>query len=264
MPIRYDKNLNKEIARVVKNFNQKISRLEKQNREMLPQKVTVKEIKQGLTNKRDLNVRLRELRQFSQKGQENIITTSGGVTLSRYELTKLRNMQKRLKSRTYRQLKSREITKPTILGKEQARTFAEMGDDYYSKLLGRKQKLSRNISKLSPEELQDYINFLNRNTFNYSTKQQIFMENYFDMLSDLAYYIDYDAGKIEKLKDKLMRLRPDIFYKLFDREQAIKSILYYYTDQAKLTINPEYIKDDVTMLYDNLIDNIDEIIKQYA
>ena len=35
MAIRYDKKLNQEMNRIIRNFNQKISRLEKQNKELL-------------------------------------------------------------------------------------------------------------------------------------------------------------------------------------------------------------------------------------
>ena len=84
------------------------------------------------------------------------------------------------------------------------------------------------------------------------------------MLSDLAYYVYYDAGKIDDLKDKLMKFQPNKFYQLFNNEQVIKSISHYYVDQAKLHVNIEYIKEDVTQLYDSLIDNIDEILKDYA
>ena len=44
MAIRYDKKLNQEINRTIKNFNQKIARLEKQERELLPSKITKKEL----------------------------------------------------------------------------------------------------------------------------------------------------------------------------------------------------------------------------
>ena len=138
-----------------------------------------------------------------------------------------------------------------------------MGDSFYNKLLGRKEKLGKNISNLSPEQFEKYQNFLNRYNFELSGKQQIFMENYFDMLSDLAYYVGYDEGKIEQLKDKLMQLPPNKFYEFFNDDQGVKSILYYYVDQTKLRIDPEYIKEDVTQLYDDLIDNIDEILKPY-
>lgn len=264
MAINYDKKLNKEINRVVKNFNQKITRLEKQNRELLPSKITTKEIKESINTKRELNSKLRELKQFSQKGIENVITTRGGVKTTQYELQRLKYIQNKLRKRTYREIKRMQTTTPKVLGKNQSRTFAEMGDTYYEKLTGRKTKLSADISRMTPSELIDYIKFLSRYNFEVSAKQEIFMENYFDMLSDLAYYIGYDAGKIEMLKDKLMKLTPSKFYKFFNEDQAVKSILYYYVDQSKLRIDPEYIKDDVTQLYDELIDNFDELIKPYA
>ena len=43
MAIRYDKKLNQEINKTIKNFNQKIARLEKSDRELiLPTKITKK------------------------------------------------------------------------------------------------------------------------------------------------------------------------------------------------------------------------------
>ncbi len=74
MAINYDKKLNQEINRVVKNFNQKVTRLEKQNHELLPSKITTKELKESVNTKIQLNRRLRELKQFSQKGVENVLT----------------------------------------------------------------------------------------------------------------------------------------------------------------------------------------------
>ena len=43
MAIRYDKKINQEINRTIRNFNQKISRLEKEERNLiLPEKITKK------------------------------------------------------------------------------------------------------------------------------------------------------------------------------------------------------------------------------
>lgn len=39
----------------------------------------------------------------------------------------------------------------------------------------------------------------------------IFKQNYFDMLTDLAYYFDYDNDKLNMLKQKLMNLNQTIF-----------------------------------------------------
>ena len=59
---------------------------------------------------------------------------------------------------------------------------------------------------------------------------------------------------------------PEIFLKLFKEDKSIRAILDYYPaiTQNFSAINPDDIKEDVTNLYDNLIDNIDEIIQDYA
>ena len=49
MAIRYDKKINQEINRTIKNFNQKIARLEKQQKDLiLPDKITKKALKKAV------------------------------------------------------------------------------------------------------------------------------------------------------------------------------------------------------------------------
>ena len=94
----------------------------------------------------------------------------------------------------------------------------------------------------------------------------IFKENYFEMLTDLAYYFDYDNDKLIELKEKLMKLKSNDFLKLFKEDKSIRAILDYYpiVTNSFNAINPDDIKEDVINLYDNLINNIDEIIQDYA
>ena len=58
MAIRYDKKLNAEINRTIRNFNQKIARLEKEERELLPSKITKKQIKESVYTRNELNRKL--------------------------------------------------------------------------------------------------------------------------------------------------------------------------------------------------------------
>ena len=53
--IRYDQAYNQKISRVVSNFNRKVRRLEKEEAELLPSTVRVREIKDMFMNRRDLN-----------------------------------------------------------------------------------------------------------------------------------------------------------------------------------------------------------------
>ena len=75
--IRYDSEYNKTISRVVSNYNRKIARLSNAGVDLLPSKVSIRTIKNQFTNRRDLNVYLRELQKFSKRGAENIVTIDG-------------------------------------------------------------------------------------------------------------------------------------------------------------------------------------------
>ncbi len=83
------------------------------------------------------------------------------------------------------------------------------------------------------------------------------------MLFDLAYYTKYPDEKIQELKKKLDKLPNKKFYKLFHTEQGIKEVIYQYmaiTGKKMARIDPSIIKENVWQNYDNLIENIDDIL----
>ena len=64
--IRYDKKINQEINRTIKNFNQKIARLEKEQRDLiLPDKITKKALKESVYTRTELKRKLKELQRYS-------------------------------------------------------------------------------------------------------------------------------------------------------------------------------------------------------
>lgn len=85
--IRWSESDNKELARVVKNFNAKIDRLNKKdpskmlnslpegmkvNKNALPEKVSVGQLKELIKTRQDLKRELNSLKRFSKKGAEKI------------------------------------------------------------------------------------------------------------------------------------------------------------------------------------------------
>lgn len=266
MAIRYDKKLNQEINKTIKNFNQKIARLEKQERELLPSKITKKELKESVYTRSELQRKLKELQRFSKRGAEDIITTSGGVKLTQYELTNIKKENARVKANITRELKRLTVEKPKIFGKKQTSSFSEMGDTDFLNLVARRKALEKDINKLSREEFERFTKLVEKTGKNQQYMNNIFKENYFEMLTDLGYYFDYDNDKLNLLKQKLMSLKPNDFMKLFKEDKSIRAILDYYpiVTNSFNAINPDDIKEDVINLYDNLINNIDEIIQDYA
>lgn len=266
MAIRYDKKLNQEINRTIKNFNQKIARLEKQERELLPTKITKKDLKSNVYTRTELQRKLKELQRFSTRGAEDIITTSGGVRLTKYELNEIKRENARVKRNITREINRLKTDKPKIFGKKQTSTFSEMGDIDYLNLVARRKALEKDINKLSREEFERFTKLVKKTGKNQQYMNSIFKENYFEMLTDLAYYFDYDTNKLNILRQKLMNLKPNDFLKLFKEDKSVRAILDYYPVVTKNfnAINPNDIKEDVVNLYDSLIDNIDDIIKDYV
>ena len=265
MAIRYDKSLNQEINRTIKNFNQKIARLEKQERELLPSKITKKDLKDNVYTRAELRRKLKELQRFSKRNAEDIITTSGGARLTRYDYQNIKRENARIKRNITREINRMRVEKPKIFGKSQTSTFSEMGDSDYLNLIARRKALEKNINKLTSEELNRFKKLIEKTGKSQQYMNSIFKENYFEMLTDLAYYFNYDKDKLNLLNQKLMKLKPNDFLKLFKDDKSIRAILDYYpvVTNSFNAINPDDIKEDVVNLYDNLIDNIDDIIKYY-
>ena len=266
MAIRYDKKLNQQINKTIKNFNQKIARLEKEERELLPSKITKKELKSTSFTRGELQRKLRELQRFSERGAEDILTTRAGVNITRYELENIKRESARVKRNVTREINRLQTEKPKVFGKRQSSTYSEMGDHDYLNLLARRKALEKDVTKLSRDELTRFSNLVARTGKNQQYMNTVFKENYLDMLTKTAYYFDYDNAKLEKLKSKLRGLQPNDFLKLFKEDKSIRAILDYYpiATNSFSAINPNDIKEDVENLYDNLIDNIDEIIQDYA
>lgn len=105
MAIRYDKNLNAEIRRTVSNFNKKVRRLEATEQEIIPDKTSVKELKEIYKDRRQLKRRLRQLQKFSERGMEKVMITPGGAELTKWEYETERADYIMVKRRLGRQVK---------------------------------------------------------------------------------------------------------------------------------------------------------------
>ena len=87
--IRWQRRDEQELKRVVKNFNAKLSRIIKKNpaiAEYLPPRVSYKELRENITNRKEFNRELNSLKRFSQKGSEEIVTAKNtGLKVTKWE-----------------------------------------------------------------------------------------------------------------------------------------------------------------------------------
>lgn len=273
MAIRYDKKFNKEISRVVSNFNSKINRLEKSRRDLLlPEKVSIKELKANVSSRAELKRELAKLSRYGIRGIEETTKTSGGLEISKYELGETIREARRLKSSLTRQINRVSNITPTVFGVKQSATYSQMGLEQLSNLKARRQSLNKNIKKLNKEDFKDFQKQLIINKQKEKYKTEVFMNNYIEkMLFNLGYFVGYDNEKLQAIKEKLMSLDEKQFLKLFETDEGIRAIRDYYPEIHRASSSyragnikqMKAIENDITNLYDQLYANIDSIIKDY-
>lgn len=261
--IRYDRKLNKEIDDTLRRYNNKIKRLARQQSNyILPKQMTRDELMEVSYTRQDLQRRLNNLKKFNERGAEQTIYTKSGYGISRYEMDYLKREKARVKRNILKDIKYYEEKKPKLYGKEMTTTFARMGDTNYLNLLTRYKEINIDVSNLTIDELFEYRKML----FNVGKDRNYLAENfklnYIDMITDLGYYANYDKKKLEKLKAKLAMVDGNKFYDLYINEKSIKEVTNYYYTKFKALKDVEAQK--ITDLYDDILDNIDDILKDYT
>ena len=263
MNIRYNKSLNKEINRVVRNFNNKVKRLEKSEKDLiLPSIVSIKNLKKDVSTRRELLRELEKLKSYSKRGIEETITTLGGSKISRYELENIKKEARRIKYQITKEITKKKTTKPRVFGKIQDVTFAEMGDKSFLNLVARREALNKNIETLDKAQLKQYTNLLEKSRLKRSYDFNNLQYNWAnEMLMPLAYLSEYPMDKLEEVRTKIASLNEKDFLDLFNNEEVMRAIAEFYAEaRGGNTRNQERVK----IILDELSNNIDEILKDYA
>lgn len=259
-------SLNTKLTKAVRNYNAKISRLQKTNPSLaLPDKVSVRQIKQISGNRAEVLRTLNSLKRFSKRGAEETIVLPSGELISKYELEELKRESARLKRNMTKRINILASTKPKVAGIEQDYTYAEMGDMHLNNLIAKRNAL-RNLDKNLGKDIniKDYINFLKKTRNKQNYQIDIFKSNYLDkMLFSQAYFIGYDQEKIKTIKEKLNTLSNKDFLKAFDNEKLIQMIRDMYQDLTK-SGNYFIFEEQLTNVYDELYNNIDNIVSDYS
>lgn len=91
--IRWRDRDTQQLARKVKNFNAKLTRLTKSNpalAEILPERVSAKALKHDITNRQEYNRVIKALSAFTEKGAEQVVTGKQGVTTTKWQLQQVK------------------------------------------------------------------------------------------------------------------------------------------------------------------------------
>lgn len=265
MAIRYDSKLKSDLQSTVRNFNAKINRLKKLDRNLqLPESVSIKDLKSKYTNRKDLKREIENLKLFSTRGIEESVTTKGGVTLSKYELELAKRNLRSAKSYLTREIKRREATKIKTFGVTEDVTYAEIGSRSYLNLKARRKALNKDISSLSGASFTNFMNLIeksrNKMIYDYNNLQYNWAN---EMLMPVAYMSGYDMSKLDEVNRKIASLDERNFIKLFNDEELMKTITEAYRDLKDGRMDEQEI-DNLHEILDRLSSDIDVIIKDYV
>ena len=235
--IRWKNSDEKELSRVVRNYNSKINRILKKDpnmKDFLPERVSKKELKENIKTRRDLNRELNSLKRFTTRGSEELITNENGLTITKY-LKKEVEIKvatiNRLKSLRRKELNELEVSSR---GKDVGYKNMETGRIDRMQLL---QPKVFNFKKKSKRDFEHFVKGLSDVEQFITMKDIILRENYLDSLYE-------HLGKnvyTDMIRDKIMDIPLDDFISTYyrDKEATISFIydLTQATDKLEILLN---------------------------
>ena len=252
MAIRYDQSFNREIARIVKNFNNKVKRLERLDHNLLPDTVLVSDLKKDYTKRADLKRRLRELQKFSERGAETIIEV-GELTTTRYQFQLDKQRAAIAKRNLTRQINEVERVETSTRG---------LKSDYLQNLQYRRNYLNLKIKDLSKSQLKTRAKII-RQEENLSSKQDQFYNNLFQMMFRSAYQAGITQDKILPLLNKLKQLTPYQLSQAVETHGVFKDFLDRYGIFTGIGEGSEDTRIDLERSIENLDQAMPSLLSYY-
>ena len=246
--------MNAELRKAVKAFNRKIRRLESKGvtASLLPEKASVKALKNAYKDTESLQERMKFMASFSSKG--NVIKTKKGVVGTPSMFAYRRQENERAK-----QLLQQELAKASV----QKTKFKSRVKQY-------KQNLRARIKYLSKDPESADVRTISRQYQNGTNPERlykqnvVYRENFYDKVWEYAGIGDTDPKKVKALIKKLDSIPVDDFYRVTTSNPEFEEIKNYMFDspsvKAGKKARPKYDEEDVREHIDDLLLGIDDII----
>lgn len=139
--IRWQETDNQELTRAVKNFNAKISRIEKKHPELknaLPEKASVRQLKELVNTRQDLKREINSLKRFTDKNNRINIQDDGtyegiqiygdyNIKITKWQIKEINRRIATINTRRKKRLEELEKTQVTSRGEKQGYTVGQVG-----------------------------------------------------------------------------------------------------------------------------------------
>ena len=267
MAVRFDKKFLNEINKIIKSYNAKIKRLAKTDSSyVLPRRFGTEEKKDLILSYRsrsEIRRRLKDLKSFIKRGGEKTIAADNTL-IPKYQYENIKRYRRLLSYRTTRRMKELETRHPISNGEVDPYTFSQYGSQEYITLKAKRMSLlEKDLSRLTPSEIESYLNKLQANTK--KRDLNVWQENYISILEDTALSYGYEPDKLEVIVERLKKLSPTDFDDLSFINRNVREIIYSYKALENIETASELadVSEDVIRNLDSIYNNLDDILKDY-
>lgn len=246
--------MNSELRKAVVSFNRKIKRLEQKGvtASLLPEKASVRTLKNAYKDSEALQRRLHQMATFTSRGATRQNRKGVVGTDSMFD---------------YRKLENQNMIQ---YYKDQLAASKTQKTKYKSKIQSYRSNLRAKIKYLekSPENM-DVRGILqqSRNTLSPEVllkKNEIYRRNYYAKMYEYAQIGEVDRRKVKALEKKLDEIPTKDFYRVIDSNPEFADIQDFMLDSPSFKgikqARPRYDAEDVASSFDDLLLNADYII----
>jgi hypothetical protein len=241
--IRWTEDDSKELARTAKNFNAKVARLEKKyagTDVILPEKVSVKELRELIGTRNDLKREINSLQRFTKRGAEEIVKAP--VVEEPLYITKWQRTEMNRRAATTNNLRSKRYEMTVNLpmssrGKPLGYTVGDIG-------MGKAEELSLNpietfTPKMSKYDLKAKFRALRKHSQSdyFDKADRRLRENYTNALKET-----YGEENVKEILEAIEKMSFSKFYKTFKSEPGAFEFASDIPDDADIEAYLEGIK----------------------
>lgn len=236
--IRWSERDTKELERVVKNFNAKVNRLIKKDPKtsnVLPEKVSIKELKDLIRTRQDLHRELNTLKRFSKRGAEEIINladTRNNLKITKWQKTEMNRRIGIINRTRRRRLQEIEEMEMTSGGEALGYTRGQLG-------MGKASKVALEPMKAFWHTMENYDVKRRWKSILYQSKDDYFNEQDFRVRENFIRAIkdNFHYENIDDIVEYVNNMDIKEFFNVFQREGGTFEWAYPDPDKEREQAN---------------------------
>lgn len=225
--IRWKQHDSEELARAVKNFNAKLRRLEIKHPELknvLPEKASVRQLKELIETRQDLKRELNALKRFSKKGSEEIVDVPGSdynLKITKWQKEEMTRRVGIINRKRKQRLKEVMETPLTSRGEELGYKKGDIG-------MGKAEEVALTpmrtfTARMNRRDIKHKFKqiMVESQTTYWSKRDILLKENYIKSLEE-----NFNPNDIREIADTIRDMDYNEFKKIFDSEGGLFELSY--------------------------------------